>query len=163
MDVSSISGFFSYIPIDWIVLFAITALIAFDAVRAGSGRAIALALALPASLFLIVELPHAILLSGISAQFGTPILKSALFGIVFIITYLLVRRITGTYGNGGGAMIQALLTGIATVSVVVVVWLQLPELQSVWHFGSHVQAIFGEQYRFWWIIVSYAVLAFTRG
>lgn len=128
MDLSSINSFFSHVPTDWIVIIAFAILVAFDAIRSGTGRACALTLSLPATLLLISELPHAKVLSGVAAQFGTPMLKALLFGIIFIIAYFLVRRMSVPYRNNSGASIQALIAGIATVTVVVVVWLQVPEL-----------------------------------
>lgn len=162
MNVNAYSAFFSHIPIDWIIIFAFAVLVAFDAMRAGTGRACALSLSLPVTLLLISELSHAVGISSISAQFETSISKALIFGIIFVIAYFLVRRINKSYRDGGGAIIQAILTGISTASILVVIWLQVPELQSVWHFGTQVQSIFGEAYRFWWIAGSYAALAFVR-
>lgn len=152
----------SSIPIDWIVIVSFAILIAFDAIRSGAGRACALALSLPTTLFLISELPQAKVLSGITGQFATPALKAILFGIVFAASYILVRRMSSPYRNNNGASIQAIIAGVATVAIVIVVWLQVPELQSIWHFGSQVQSVFGEAYRFWWVAGAFAALAFTE-
>ena len=162
MNLDAASNFFSHIPTDWIVIIAFAILIAFDAVRSGTGRACALALSLPVTLFLISEIPHAKVLSGIASQFGTPTLKAVLFGIVFVVAYILVRRMSAAYRNNNGASIQAVIAGVATAAVLVVVWLQVPELQSVWHFGAQVQAVFGEAYRFWWVMGAFAALAFVE-
>lgn len=152
----------SSIPTDWIVIVSFAILIAFDAVRSGTSRACALALSLPVTLFLISELPHAKVLSGIIGQFATPTLKAVLFGIIFVVAYILVRRMNASYRNNSGASIQAVIAGIATVAVVVVVWLQVPELQSIWHFGAQVQSVFGEAYRFWWVVGAFVALAFVE-
>lgn len=163
MNLDAISGFFSYIPIDWIIIAVFAIFVGFDTVRSGSGRAVALALSLPAALFLTDALPHASILSGLTEQFSSLVLKAVLFGVVFVSTYLLVRRMSASYRTGSGEVMQSLMAGAAAIAVVVVVWLQVPELQSVWLFGPQVQAVFGEAYRFWWIIASYAILGFTRG
>src|SRR3989338_2929609 len=152
----------SAIPTDWIVIVSFAILIAFDSVRPGTARASALALSLPVTLFLISALPHAKVLSGIAGQFATPALKAVLFGIVFVVAYILVRRMSVPNRNNSGASIQALIAGVATVAVVVVVWLQVPELQSVWHFGAQVQSVFGEAYRFWWVTGAFVALAFVE-
>lgn len=162
MNLDAITGFASHVPTDWIVIIAFAILVAFDAIRSGTGRACALVLSLPITLFLISELPHAKILSGIAEQFETPTLKAVLFGIIFVVAYILVRRISPPYRNNNGASIQAIIAGIATVAVVVVVWLQVPELQSIWHFGAQVQAVFGEAYRFWWVAGAFAALAFVE-
>lgn len=163
MNMASINVFFSHIPTDWIIIVILAILIAFDAMRAGTDRACAFALSLPATLFIAAELSSAGFLSGFAAQFTSPVLQAALFGVVFVLTYFLVHRMSVQRARSGGQVVQALMAGIAATTVLVVVWLIVPELQSVWHFGPQVQAVFGELYRFWWIIVSYAALAFIRG
>ena len=163
MTLDATTGFFSYIPIDWIILIVFASLIAFDAIRSGPGRARALALSLPATLFLSAALEHARILAGVAEQFSSPGLKAALFGVVFVAVYLLVRRMAPSYATGSGEVIQALLAGVDGTITLVVVWLMVPELQSIWHFGPKVQAVFGEAYRFWWIAISYAIRPFVRG
>ena len=162
MTLDAATGFFSYVPTDWIIIVVLAIFIAFDALRSGFGRVTALALSLPATLFLAGSLSQARILSGVAGQFSTPLLKAVLFGIVFAAAYLLVRRMAPSYATGSGEVIQALLAGVAGTITLVVVWLLVPELQSIWHFGSQVQAVFGEAYRFWWIVGSYAVLGFAR-
>lgn len=162
MNLDAISGFFSHVPTDWIIIIVLAILLAFDALRSGFGRANALALCLPATLFLFGALPHAKILSRVVGLFGTPLLKAVLIGIVFAAAYLLVRRIAPSYSTGSTPVIQALLAGTASAIVLVVVWLSVPDLQSVWRFGPQVQAVFGEAYRFWWLAFSYTTLAFVR-
>ncbi|MDO8521925.1 MAG: hypothetical protein Q7S08_01410 [bacterium] len=157
-----INVFFSHIPIDWIIIAVFAIIVAFDAMRSGSGRATSFALSLPATLFIVAELPHAKFLSGVTEQFTSSVLKALLFGIVFVVTYILVRRMSAPDATDSGQIIQAIVAGIAATAVAIVVWLQVPELQSVWHFGAQIQAIFGEAYRFWWIAGSFAALAFVR-
>ncbi|MDO8561545.1 MAG: hypothetical protein Q7S05_01830 [bacterium] len=150
------------VPTDWIIIVILVILIAFDAVRSGLGRVTSLVLSLPATLFLISALPHAKVLSGLTEQFSAPLLKAVIFGVVFVATYLLVRRMSDPYETKRGEVIQALLAGVAGTAIAVVVWLQVPELQSVWHFGPQVQAVFGEQYRFWWLLISLIALSTFR-
>lgn len=159
MNLDAVTGFFSHVPTDWIIIAVFAIFVGFDTVRSGSGRAVALALSLPAALFLTDTLPHASILTGLTEQFSSPVLKAVLFGIVFVATYLLVRRMSASYRTGSGEVMQSLMAGTAAIAVVVVVWLQVPELQSVWSFGPQVQAVFGEAYRFWWIALSYTTLA----
>src|SRR3989344_5979562 len=162
MNLEAVTSLFAHFPTDWIIIVVLSIFIAFDALRSGLGRVTALALSLPATLFLAGSLSQARILSGVAGQFSTPLLKAVLFGIVFAAAYLLVRRMAPSYATGSGEVIQALLAGVAGTITLVIVWLQVPELQAVWHFGSQVQAVFGEAYRFWWIALSYLVLAFVR-
>ncbi len=149
-------------PTDWIIIGAIAVFIALDTLRSGGTRASALALALPVGLFTLDALPRALFIGSVSKQFSTPVLQAVLFGIVFVALYVLIYRIIGFYSTSTGAPIEALLTGLAATAILMVVWLQVPALNSLWHFGSQVQAVFGESYRFWWLAASYLALAFAR-
>jgi hypothetical protein len=151
-------------PVDWVILGALAALLALDTIRSGVARTTAFALALPVSLLLFQEVGRAIALSSFIEQLKTPLLESAFFFAIIILVYFLIRRaLPGGYGLGSGKPLQALFAGIAGAGVIMVVWLSLPFLEGVWVFGPQVQALFAEKLRFWWIIGSYAVLAFARG
>jgi len=73
-----------------------------------------------------------------------------------------LRRTFSDYGETGGQPLQAVFAGIAVTALVVLAWIQIPALDAVWHFGDQVQAAFAESYRFWWLIVSLAALAFAK-
>lgn len=122
-----------------------------------------LALALPAALLLSSLIPHAAFVGSISAQFSTPTLQSVLFLILAAVMYLAVHRIGLSFGTESGAPIQALLAGIAGAAIIAVVWFQVPAFDSIWHFGTQVQQIFGQAYRFWWLTGAYIALAAVRG
>ncbi|MBI4090795.1 MAG: hypothetical protein HY422_02120, partial [Candidatus Komeilibacteria bacterium] len=71
-------------------------------------------------------------------------------------------RIGLTWGGEEGLTIQAAIAGVAAAGVVVTMWVATPPLQSLWQFGPQVQEIFGETYRFFWLISAFAALAFVR-
>lgn len=163
MDLDTLSGFASSIPIDWFIIGAFVALFAIDILRSGAGRVSAVALALPATLFLMILVVQAVPLRDYVDQFSTPFLQAMLFLALFTGLYLLVRRIdSSSYADDHGQPMQALLGGCAGAAVLLVVWLELPALQTLWQFGGNVQAVFGEAYRFWWFLGGYAILAFIR-
>lgn len=155
------SSLLAHWPIDWILIGACAAFIALDAVRSGSARAAALALALPATLLFLDALPHATLPEMVLKQLSTHAGQLIVFAVLFALLYIAIHRMIFGF-SGGGEVIQALITGLAATIVLVVVWLQVPALDSLWHFGPQVQAVFAESYRFWWLIVAYAALAFAR-
>src|SRR3989338_3795218 len=163
MNLEAATSLFAHFPTDWIILIVFAILIAFDAIRSGPGRARALALSLPATLFLSAALEHARILSGVAEQFSSPAMKSALFGVVFVAVYLLVLKMSARYTSNSVEIIQALMAGVAAAAVLVVVWLAVPGLQGIWNLGPPVQGGVGEGYRFWWVVGSYLVLAFVRG
>ena len=161
MDFDAISAFVKSIPVDWMILGGIAVLFSFDVLRSGTERVIALALALPASVLLLTAIPEAAFLGSAVSQFSTQFLQGMLFLILFVGTYILLRRIGPSYG-GEGQPLQALCAGCAGVAILVVVWLEIPALAAVWQLGETVQAVFGGQYAFWWLLGSYATLAFVR-
>lgn len=161
MDIASVSSIFTHWPTDWILIGAFTAFAALDAMRTGPARAAALVLSLPASLLLVEELPEAFLAGSLSAQLASPLAQAGIFAAVAVVLYFAIHRLIFTFSNGLGP-IQALLTGLAATIVLVVVWLQVPGFDAIWHFGDQVQAVFGEAYRFWWLLGSFIALAAVR-
>jgi len=162
MGLDTITNFFAGIPTDWLIIGSFALLSALDAVRAGSRRVCLLALALPATVILVDSLPDAAILGSIAAQFSTPILGAVFFFLVLVIVYIIIGRIGLAWGGEAGQTIQAALSGVAIAALAVTFWIQVPVLDSIWHFGPQVQDIFGESYRFFWLLGSYAALAFVR-
>jgi hypothetical protein len=162
MGIETITSFLSSAPTDWIIIgsFALVALI--DALRVGSSRIATLGIAGIIALVVVETIPAAALLGEVSEKFSTPVLQAALFGVVFGLLFLLIRRIFIDYGEEGGQPLQAIFAAVAVTGLVVVVWVQVPALDAVWHFGDQVQAIFGDPYRFWWTLASIAALAFSK-
>lgn len=166
MDFSSgytlVANALSNWPTDWIIIGAIAAFAALDALRNGGNRAIALVLALPAALLALEALPNAAFVGTFSAQFSTRLLQALLFGIVFVALYVFTYRILGFWSGTSGGPMQALITGVAGAAVLTTVWISVPALDSFWTFGPQVHTVFGEAYRFWWLVLSFVGLAFAR-
>lgn len=150
------------LPIDWLIIGVFAALLSFDAMRSGSARAAALAIALPLTQILLAALPSAIFAGSIASQFPEGRGQALLFAIVFALLFLAVYRIVYSFSDMGG-MLQGVIAGVSAAAIAVVIWLQVPALESVWHFGPQVHALFGEPYRFWWLVAAYFGLASFRG
>lgn len=163
MNLAALMSVFSNIPLDWVVIAVFAFIMAADALRGGPSRATALALALPLTLLVAGALPDARLMGGIASQLTSPLLSVIFDGILLVIVFICMYRITDTYSADSAHPIQALFSGVAVAAIAVVVWLQIPALDSVWHFGPQIQALFGEVYRFWWLLIAYIALAFARG
>ena len=162
MNIDAITGVFSSIPKDWLILGIFALFASFDAVHSGARRICILALSLPATVFLINSLPDSAVLGSIAGQFSTPVLGAVLFFIVLVIMYVIVGRIGIAFGGEAGQTLQAALAGVALSALVVTFWIQIPPLDYIWHFGTQVQSIFGESHRFLWLLGSYATIAFVR-
>lgn len=164
MNLDAVTGMFTSIPLDWIILGALIVLIALDSLRSGIGRACAISLALPAALLLFSLSEKTIILKDVNVLTSSPTIQLAVFGVIALACYLLARRMALEYiESGTGEPIQALLAGGAATVVLVVVWLQLPMTDSVWHLSDRVQAVFSESYRLVWLLGAYLGLAFARG
>ena len=164
MNLDAVIGMFTSIPLDWIILGALVVLIALDSLRSGIGRACAISLALPAALLLFSLSQKAVILKDVDSLNSSPMIQLAVFGIIALACYLLARRMALEYiESGTGEPIQALLAGGAATVVLIVVWLQLPMTDSVWHLSDKVHAVFSESYRLVWLLGAYLGLAFARG
>lgn len=162
MNLDAITSVFSSVPTDWMILGVLSIFVAFDILRSGARRACTAALALPIALLLFVTTENVVFLSDVISQFSTPILQAVLVGILFAAAYVVVNRISLSWGGETGQTIQAALGGVAVTAIFATLWLATPALDSVWQFGPSVQEIFGESYRFFWLFGAYAALAFVR-
>ncbi|HWO07221.1 MAG TPA: hypothetical protein VNM40_01400 [Candidatus Paceibacterota bacterium] len=159
----ALSGVFDAVPIDWLVLGGITVVVALDVLRAGLGRAIAISIALPLAAFLFTLVDETVVLGSLDALSGATA-QAGLFAVLAVALFFLVSRMGLDYVDGGmGEPVQALLAGGATAAIFASIWLQMPILSEWWSLSDQVQAIFAPAFRFWWIVGSYAALAFARG
>lgn len=162
MNVGALSGVLANWSIDWVIILVFAVLVALDTLRSGSSRAAALILAAPLTLTFVASLPQAFIAGPALQQLTSPAAQILLFAVMFAVLFLIVHRIVFSYSENGGAL-QAVLSGAAAAAVFTSVWLQIPALQSVWHFGPQVQIIFGDMYRLWWLVAAYLTLAVVRG
>lgn len=162
MDLDAITAFYASISVDWTIIGVFAILAAFDALRVGARRACTLALALPAAALFVESLTNAAFLGSVIEQFSTPVLGAILFFIIFAVVYILIGRMGFSWGGEAGKTLQSALAGVAATALLVTFWVNIPALDTLWHFGPQIQTIFGEGYRFWWLIGSYAALAFVR-
>ncbi len=160
----TVTSFFSSVPLDYFILGGIVLFIALDSLRSGIGRACAIAVALPLSMLLYPLLKSAILLGSATFLFATPISQALTFGGVLVLSYFLARRMGLEFIDGGmGEPIQAIIAGISIAIIFTVIWLQLPALDTLWHFNDQITALFAEKFRLWWLFGAYAALTFARG
>lgn len=162
MEAGSIIDFFLALPTDWIIIGSFALIMFVDALRVGSARISTLAVSAIVSMVIYGTVASAALFGPVSAQLSTPVLQAAFFSVIYILSYILVRRVFIDYGELHGQPLQAIFAAVAVTALIVVVWLQIPALSAVWQFGEQVQAVFGEAYRFWWMLVSLAALAFAK-
>jgi hypothetical protein len=155
-------SWFAHVPIDWIVIAAFVLLITFDAMRSGSGRASVIAVTFPVAAFLSNLLPHTFLIGNAIKSLTTPLIQGGIFILLFVLIFICMHRIIYNLGGISRGLFFSFLSGISAVIVAVVMWLQVPALNALWHFSTTIQSIFGISYAFFWMIGAYLVLAFVR-
>lgn len=156
----AVQGLFTSVPLDYLFLGGFTVLVALDALRSGIGRAAALALAAPVAAFLFSYAREA---TAIGGMLSSPILEAGAFLALIVIAFFLIQRMGMEYIGSGGQPLQAALAGIAVTIIGTVAWMHIDALRTVWEFSTHVQALFAEQFRLFWLLGAYAALAFARG
>ncbi len=162
MEANSVLDFFLKLPADWIIIGSFAMIMLVDALRVGSARISTLAIAALMSLLVQDTISSAAFFGPVAAQLSTPVLQAVFFGIIYILTYVLVRRIFIDYGELHGQPLQAIFAAIAVTALIVTVWLQVPALAAVWNFGDQVHSVFSEAFRFWWLLLGLAALAFAK-
>lgn len=161
--VGSLQAIAGNLPLDWLVLGAVVIVIALDALRSGLGRAISIALALPIAHFFFL-LADSTFLASAEGLFSTPFMHTAVFGVLFVGLYFLIRRMGLEYVDSGmGAPVQAILGGTGVAVVFACIWLQTPVLSDLRAVSEQVETIFNESVRLWWLLGAYIALAFARG
>lgn len=154
----------SGIPYEWIAIGALATILAIDSLRSGIGRAIALALAAPLSVFLFSFFDSALVLKDIVALQQSAVAQVIVLAGLFVACFILLRRLgIEYYESGVREPIQSLLAAVAATAVVTLVWVDTPILMGVYELGSQIQTLFADSYRLWWILGSFATLTFVRG
>lgn len=163
MDLSAAQGFFNSFPIHWFFLGGFFVIIVLDSLRSGTGRATALALALPFAAFLSNLIPTTAFIKDqiFIAQGRGPLV---VFVTLFVIMYMLMRRMgLEHFESGRGEPIQSLLAATAVSAALIVTWMYTPALSNLWALGEPFTSLFAEPYRVFWLLGSYLALAFARG
>lgn len=148
-----------YVTLDWMIIGAFVALIGVDSMRSGSRRAAALALAFPLGAFLFIHLGAAFGMGKFVALLGGAGQAIAFLALTFIL-FLSFTRYTESYDGGG--LIHAVLVGVATTAVIIASWLSVSPLLELWHPNALITALFGDIYRFWWLLSGLLILSFVR-
>ncbi|PIR82241.1 hypothetical protein COU20_03740 [Candidatus Kaiserbacteria bacterium CG10_big_fil_rev_8_21_14_0_10_59_10] len=162
MEVDGIVELAKGLPIDWVILSALAAIIALDTLRSGAGRALALSLALLIAPLGIAAISQAAYADALVERLDTPYAQAALFAVMLTVFYALLRNSTLDWGYEGGGLPAALAAGLATAAIAASVWVATPALSTLWEFSPAVQGVFGVSYGFWWLLAALLLLAYAR-
>ena len=151
-----------YFQPDWSIIFSLVVIVTAIAVKWGTARACVIAVTLPVSAFIYTLVHDGFLVSSIDSHLSSPLMQSGIFAIISIFVYIMTHRMYRNYVNEGESIIFALLAGIATTCIILVVWIHTPALTSIWNFIPMIDTIFGATYALWWMLISLLVLGYVR-
>ena len=155
-----VASFLSW-PTDWYILAGIAVLSMVDTLRSGSQRSAAVVLALLATTILYTFISQAVFIGPLISGISFPLAKVVVFGILFAIMLIAALHII-SYGIDDGKPLLAILLALATVVLLVLIWIQVPVLQSLWTFSLPIQSIFSESYRLFWALGALGIFAYVR-
>lgn len=161
MDIASLSGTIAHLSLSWIALIVVALVGALDGYQTGASRTTAAALA-----FLLASLCTPLLVA--SAMIGGVIASAPQSGVIalvilFILFFILIRRLTESFGYGVAGALSALLGGVGFAAVVCAVWIATPSLMALAPLGAPLDALFTESVRIYWLLGGLAALSFARG
>ncbi|HVU75842.1 MAG TPA: hypothetical protein VHD38_03350 [Candidatus Paceibacterota bacterium] len=161
MDLTSITGIFLHISIDWIFLASLGLLALLDGMRGGSSRSVALGLAFPLVYILARFSPAAQLMGSIEKGLSSPIAQGLFAVVLLVFCFLMLYRVTDTFVSDGG-FIQAFAGALGLIAMVGLFWPLIPGLAALHTPDAQFLSAFSEAYRFWWLLVGLAAVAFSR-
>ncbi len=147
---------------DWIIIIVCALLIAFDALRSGAARASALSLALPVTVFVFGLISHTYYIGAIFQKFSSAMLQAGVFLAVALVMFFIVYRIISLFVSSAPRLLFSILSAVSATMVMVVVWIQVTPLSSVWQFSPSTIALFGSDFALLWLLCAYLILAFIR-
>jgi hypothetical protein len=107
-------------------------------------------------------LAHTAVVGNTISSLSSPAAQCGVFVALFVVSYVLINRIIGVFGNIAGGLLFSLLASVSATIVTIVTLLQVSSVQTLWHFSPQTQALFGTPVAFVWIVGAYVALAFVR-
>lgn len=160
---STLASSISHISIDWLIIAGLVILLTIDALRSGSGRTAAIALALPSAALFFDGLAKTVFLGSAMASATSPTAHAAIFMVLVVALYFIINRMMPHYDDISGSPLLGVLAGIATTVAILATWVHLSFLSSIWKFGPTITLVLDDPFRLWWILASFLALAFVRG
>lgn len=157
----AITASFAHLSVDWLFIGALFVLATFDGYQSGGARAASAALSVLVSALLIGIVSETVLIATVPGMISNG--DALVFSVLFVLLYLLIRRITEGVGFGLSGVISAVLCGFGVVAIVMSVILATPALSSLWEFGPIIQQLFPPAARLYIIVAGLAALSFARG
>lgn len=147
---------------DYIIIFAVFALVAWLSMMRGVGYATGAALALPVTLFLHDLGTNAFGVADIFASAAeNSTMALIIFAGLFAILTVLISSVIDSIGGDSAGPLQALFAGLGFSAMLLATWQQFAPFESVWMFQENVTMVFATPYYFWWTFGSLGLLYFA--
>jgi len=128
------------------------------ALYAGSAQAVAIGLAAVIAPSALALAQKASFVSGLtSGETGERVFLVALFAVLVVLLNMMSRDILHMTSP-----MQAIMAGVGATCLVIMMWISTPALAEWFSFGSTVTAVFAESFRFWWLMATFGLFAFSR-
>ena len=147
---------------DWVSLGLFAVVVTLVTIRWGTQYAVAFSLAAPLTLFIYNALPWTAFIGPYTSRLVNPPVQAIVVVGILVALFVLINRMMPHAATMGSFPIQAILTGLATAIVVVVVVLQFPALGNYIDLSPLIHTIFGPAYNIFWLIAAYISLAIAR-
>ena len=159
---SFIAPYVGVIQTDWLIIGFLLIVLVAVASKWGTARACVIAVTMPVSAFMFSLINDSVGTATIVSRFGSPLTQTLEFVGILVFVYIMTHRMYRSYTGEGERISLAFLSGIATIAVVMVVWIHTPALGIIWDFSSQTKSVFGTNYAFWWMIISLLTLGYVR-
>ncbi len=162
MDVETVKGIFTTLPIDMVAAVVFATLITVVTLRLGASISIAFSLSLITASVLFSSLPGTFGIGALVSGTTSPYVAGGIYiALTLLLTFILYRA-TSTLSDESSGPLFAIATGFATTVVLLVMWNYASPLQAFWTFNPAIQAAFGAAYRLYWLLLAFIAFAFVK-
>ena len=154
-----VAAFTGSVSTDVMVLDALLVVLVLLTLYSGAAQAVSIGLASLFAPVLLIFAKEAAFLSAIPLD--TPSYERTFLLILFALLAVLFKLMTRDILHMTAPM-QAIIAGISASCLVLLAWVSTPVLADWFRFGPTITAIFDASFRFWWILVAFALFGFSR-
>lgn len=162
MDIESIRGIFTTLPVDIVAAVLFATVITVVTLRYGASLAIAFSLALVIADVLYAMLPNTFGIATIVSGASSPYVTIGMYAALTLLLTFILYRMTSTLSDDSARPLFAIATGLAATVVVFIAWHMPGPLMTVWTFNPMIEDVFGAAYRLYWLILAFVAFAFVK-
>ena len=152
---------FTSLPVDFLILGALFALVMFLALKQGKSYLVAGIISLYIASFFFLNLPFTkVLTATIKGSSNIFWINSGIFLIFYVPVYFAISQITLTdFGNGAMKYVRASVLSISFIGLFLSIFYHLIPIESVYNFSPSIDSIFAPDMAFnFWLLIPLVVL-----